>query len=294
MGTAMAPVTPVEKLYPPVQPEETKRILSALGGGERDRDGRLYLPRILTPVERAELQKRKNALFDKWCKSGAEFARIKAVVATMLLGFSTRAATAEEQNTINSQYAYTLSKLPAWAVERACLRFGSGDVRAADVGAKTLDLTWGPSSAQIGRVATSLYEPLYRELRAISDVLAGVPTPRTETNEEREKGKEAIAGMLSDAKSKMAGDQLLETEATARRSEASRERSRMQTDARRREYVDAGLPAPAGETFTSLPMMLHMGWRIEESPSGGSLLVAPHRRTASEHRGSTRDNEMGS
>lgn len=41
-----------------------------------------------------------------------------------------------------------------------------------------------------------------------------------------------------------------------------------------REYAARGWPPPTG-TLVSLPLLLKMGWRIEDHPDGGRVLVAP-------------------
>lgn len=265
----------------------------ALGGGDRDRDGKLMLPRLPTPVERAALQRRRDEL-GRWLLGGPrDFARVKALVATMLQGFGSKASTQEESELVYAQYAYALGGLPTWAIERACNRFASGGVSARDVGADKLDLTWGPSSAMIAVVARNIVAPLHRELRAVGDVLGGAPATRSESPEERESGKAAVASMTEEARSRMAAAGLEREQDAQRRAAAAKERGRAQLEARRREYVDAGLPAPEGDLFSSLPLLLASGWRIEDDAGDRRVLVAPPVRAPLTAR-ETRDNEMGS
>lgn len=294
MANQMASVTPVEKLFPPDRPAEITRLLSTLGVGERDRDGKLMLQRPLTPPERVMLQRRRDVLFKNFMQSGPrDHSRIKALVATMRLGFSSKASTSDEEDVINAQYAYALSIIPIWAIERACMRFASANVTAADVGVKVLDLTWGPSTAMIAHLARSISQPVHKEARAIADLIAGVPAPRSESTEDRAKNAEAIAKMTAETVARLSMDSIERETDDRRRSDAMRERAAAQLEMRRQEYRDAGLEPPKGTTFASLPMTLKLGWSIQDSPTGGRVLVAPRRAPGPERR-PTKDNEMGS
>lgn len=293
-GHPMLPAMPVEKLFPPDRPAEITRLLSTFGGGERDRDGKLMLPRPLTPPERVMLQKRRDVLFKNFMQSSPrDHSRVKALVAMMRLGFSSKASTEDEEDVINGQYAYALANIPAWAVERACMRFASANVTAADVGVKVLDLTWGPSTAMIAHLARSISQPVHKEARAIADLIAGVPAPRTEAPEDRARNAEAISKMTAETVAQLSMDSIEREADDRRRSDAMRERAAAQLEMRRQEYRDAGLEPPTGTTFASLPMTLKLGWSIQDSPSGGRILVAP-RQAPGPGRRPTLDNEMGS
>lgn len=268
MATMMS-VPTVGELYPPAEPAEVSALRTTIVAFRPHGTAPVELARALSADERAALGRRKEVL-DRWLAGGPP-ARATASIARMLMGMRGEAVGEEDAEMIAAQYAFALRELPHWAIERACTRFASGLVRPEEVGTKSIDLAFRPSTAQVAGVARALCGPLEGQRGEIEKILRGIvagarpPGPR---------GTAAVNRHLDG----------LDGAAAVRESRRAEEISARQPDVERRtnaaraeEYRRAGLraPEPKGGLITSLPMMLKAGFTVREAGGGEKVLVAP-------------------
>lgn len=251
----------VDELYPPQAGGECSALRTTMVVFRPDRAGApVELARALKVEERSMLARRKETL-DAWLSPSSP-SRAAASLSRMLSGMRGEAVGEEDAEVISAQYAFALRDLPFWAIERACQRFASGLVRPQEIGAKSLDVGFRPSTAQVATVARALSEPLERERDELDRILRGVVAGARPITRSRGSGASVDAHL--------AGADEAEVERRRRRTEEIKARQpeveRRTNAARAEEYRRAGLrpPEPRGGLITSLPMMLKMGHTIEE------------------------------
>lgn len=158
-----------------------------------------------------------------------------------------------------------LAEFPAWAIEATCMNIRKTGYRVDG----RLEQTFAPSDAQLfGAVEEflSLRKKHAQAARALleASVQPQAPAPVT-----------PVEASLEDFHKRMGKS---EEETIGEKQERERRRKAMlkgNLEDRRREYINAGLKPPAGENFTSLAMLLSLGWRVEQHPQGGNVLVQP-------------------
>jgi hypothetical protein len=224
----------------------------------------------MTPAERTSLQGRGKQIAP-WIKRASPN-EIKDIVSRCFMGLGGEKVAPAQAEMMMAQYVTTLDGLPAWAIERACLRFARGEVKASDVGAKHIEIGMRPSSAHLRVVAFAISESIDREAMALSRALrAQPPKRRKETEEERAAGLAKTAAWIEQS----SGPKEKPVPAVGY---AVRVREQLKARAREKilqEYEAAGLFVPEGEIVTSLPMLLEMGWTIVQTPTGRNALAKP-------------------
>lgn len=274
MSTAMTTVRAVKDLYPPMATTELWDCLRQLATDERDDKGFFILRRQLTLPEKQALHQRL-AVLDPWL-AAARHREVVSTVAQMLMGFGGKAhSTMEAAAVTATQYATALAPLPLWAIERACMRFATGMVKADEIGEKEIDRSFAPSSAQLAIVAREMVRPWGEERTRIYLTVNGQPRRRPMSDAQREESSKRVGAMLDEFKGRIGPteDEFMEEEARLR--ERSAENMKRARAAIIDEYVRAGLDPPAdrpGKVLVSLPMMLKRGYTIREV-DGKNVLV---------------------
>ena len=171
--------------------------------------------------------------------------------------------------------AGVLRDFPAWGIERACLKIARHEVG--------LDARYAPNDGQIADVVREVLRPYRQALEQASGLLAGsveagaaIPPPRSQ----RPSYEELVQRCRIDGL--MIGESRHDDGERAKRQQAEQpEVEKRNNDARVAEYVRAGLkpPEPHGGIVVSLPMMLKMGFVIEEV-RGEKVLVSPRKVVA--------------
>lgn len=272
----MPTVRTTGELYPPARQPEFWNMLLTLTTGDRDQRGNFVLREPLTPQQRESLQIRSAAL-GPWLASAPRHAAAAAVT-RMLIGFAGKPMSEKEATAVAAQYVGAMHGVPIWAVERTCTRFANGEVKPDEVGAKHLDRSFPPTTAQLRMVAIELVRPFGEEAVRIGMTLRGSLENR-ETPEEHARGKERIAAMHADFKARMGAKHLEEAQEDERQKAArTAEIMHREAEARANEYLEAGLEPPepneAGITV-SLAMMLKSGWIISTLGDGRKVLLGP-------------------
>jgi hypothetical protein len=180
-----------------------------------------------------------------------------------LMGFGGPNTSQDEAEMIVTQYVTALKGVPHWAVARACMRFASGQVTAQELGEKQFPLGFRPSSAQLAMVARKFVQPLMEEGAKLSALLAARPE-LSRDEKPPEESTAYIEAAMAEFMTRMKhaqGEEAVELAKVEARARAIIDRELKE---RMREYLDAGLEPPKGWRIASLPMMLKMGWRIDE------------------------------
>lgn len=179
---------------------------------------------------------------------------------------------------------------PSWAIEQACenIRTKGYLMRDRD-GRERVERHWPPSDAEVRHevlVVAGGRRAALESARALLD--APIEEEPRATAEER---AAHVARSWPQA-SRIGGGELLDA-TTAERLAASRKaRLAEHEESLLAQYDQAGVDRPVFKgTVVSLPMMLSLGWTIEETP-GGRKLVEPPRRKAEPRETTT--SEMGS
>jgi hypothetical protein len=253
-------------LYPPAQTQQMHTLIAGLQPVNR------VLPRHLSIAEEQTLRKRAQQL-SAW-SDPAKPNEIKGAISRCFIGLGGEKLSTEQAEMMMAQYVTVLSGMKLWAIERACLRFAAGEVKAEDVGAKHLEPAMRPSSAHLRIMAAIISESFDKERAEIDKVLTAHPPKHEPTEEER------AAGLA-----KTRAWQELRSGADAKKAPVPGHASRTMDDINKRhhdriiqEYIAAGLPAPTAAIPTSLPMLLEMGWSIVEK-RGEKILVKPDHPT---------------
>jgi len=263
----------MNEIYPPKAPDEVAALVDGIVAFKPDGGAPVELRRALAVPERSALQARKATL-DRWLEAGSP-QKMTMAIADMMMGFPGSNVTVEDAEVICASYAFSCREMPTWAVQRACLRFRSGQVRPSEIDEKTIGFGFRPSSAHLCKVAEALARPLRVELDRIEVVLKGTVTMQSPPRAEPAGAASAPRAYL---KSLDNAERDRRDEAVRRQVAESSEVEKRNNDARRAEYARAGLkpPEPHGGIVVSLPMMLKMGFRIEEI-GGEKVLISPRK-----------------
>lgn len=238
----------------------------------RTSDGHYELRRPLDREERTRLTARRNLLVDNLqpARHAAEF---RDDLLQMLMGFGGKVE-ADDAAAIAAQYSAMLGGLPAWAVRRACQRWGMGQVTPEEIGVKSINFAHRPSSAQVRQVALLIVQPFTQELARINKTINGTVQRPEQTPEERERTANAIRKMADETiarlDQKTAEEQLREAQARERMDRRARDEHEQHL---RHEYASRGVEPPPGP-LVSLPFLLRMGWTIE-SDGKSNFLARP-------------------
>lgn len=269
---AMPAVKTTSELYPPrAAPEVSALVKTIVTFRPSSSDLPVELARALSVPEREALSARAGVVA-RWLRPGRQ-AEIARSVSGMLLGFG-RSMSVEEAMEVAAQWAHTLRDLPEWAVERACMRFARGEVRAAELGVERLDVGFAPSTAQLHRVAAAISADLENERQKIDEVLRGTaslgaPAPARRANA-------AVGAKLTEHLRMKAEARDAEQVERQLRIEAESDQRRREEFARaERTYRDAGLEPPVwkpGDVPVTLQMKLRFGWTTEEVEGRRTLL----------------------
>ena len=193
----------------------------------------------------------------------------------MFAGLRGANADEDEAEVIAAQYAKVLSGFPLWAIERACLRFARGEVKAEEVGAKVLDPSFRPASSQLRMIVEKVSRPYYSEVKRIEMTLRGTVAELELTPEERERTGKKIAEYLATRKLETEKvDVQLQQDAAAGAAEVTRRLILA-------EYAGAGVKPFYGAdgTLCSLPLLRSLGYTIQEIGME-RVLIAPAKERA--------------
>lgn len=283
MGNQVSrPMSSMAAVYPPDDPS-ARELIERVATADRDENGNAVLRRSLTAVERQVLQKRAATLAPYIDR--ARLRDAEAAVLAMVIGRGTAAGMGEDEaDVFAAQCASVLVGygLPLWAIQRACLRFAAGDVRAEDVGEKHLSNTYVPSSAHVRILTERIARAVHVEVHKIGTTLRGVVEPPQMTELERIAALPKIMAMRESYHREAAAIAVEEItaeevrRAAGRRAAAEASTRMILAEYRRARvepvYLDAGKTIPV-----SLETLRRQGWRIEEVGPGESALVAPAR-----------------
>lgn len=281
-----------DELYPPASPEEVSAILAATWSKTKDEGGRTLIQRPLTSEERHILRRRKDELTTPWLRK-ANYHELHAVVLELFGRFPAFKATGDAVTAMAQKYAYAIGDLTAWSVKRAADRFANGNVDAAEIGAKRIDPSQPPSASALHTVAREIARPIMAEFSHISAVLSGEPAQVVQTDEERQRTAGRIAAAHDDFKRRMGQESHEEPDDAARKASWNLQARSRALASIRRDYVQAGVVPPDGDTITSLPMMLKCGWTIQKI-GNSNVLVAPKVEVRPQGKRPAKYNEMGS
>lgn len=240
---------------------------------DRDAEGNAVLRRALTLPERQAISARAAQL-SPWMKRGST-SKVVSLITEMLSGFGGSQMSLEEASAVASQYAAVVSGLPLWAIERACMRFAGGEVSAAEVGAKMLDRSFRPSSAQLNIVASKMANQVYDEVSRLSKIARGTVALRHVPPEERERVQAKLDELLGTLRAK--GENFDKAGAESRTAEAAKRSEALAL----REYRAAGLePVRSSDgMIISLSMLRSIGWIVEEVDGHPALIAPPKPET---------------
>lgn len=282
----MTQVKTVSELYPPQPGDEVQRLTAFLGS-EVER-GSVVLPRAATEDE-VRLLADRRAVLARWVQRGSS-QKLTLEIAAMLMGFGAASMSEDEARAIAAQYVAMVGDLPSFSVERACIKFGTGQVRPEEVGEKQLGTTFRPSTAQLYRVAAAIARPTVEEYAKVDGILSAKP-PRLalpQTPEDRARVAEGLELLARD----LAASWKMNEDDERRR--ANEEGSRRARERALESYDRLGLerpPANPGGLTPSPALLMSLGATIEEV-EGRRVLVIPKRRPEFEPR-ETMPHEMG-
>ncbi|MDO8535055.1 MAG: hypothetical protein Q7S17_10000 [Xanthobacteraceae bacterium] len=257
------------ELYPIPDEPEVRRMIFRLARRERDpSSGKMVIEAPLTSIERQQIDRRLHTLAAPLAPAKA--GQIRDAVLQMLAGFNTaKTGNDDEAKAITTQYVKAMAGLPAFAVMRACLRFARGEVSADELGEQRIIKGIHPPTSYLRIIAEKIARQYWDEALIGSMLLHAqiAPPPISEGEKERRAAKAQAAkdeihrASAAIALKDAASDAAKRDSATARRLDRDRQDKIA-------EYAAAGLdPVYADEEHTlicSLPMMIHMGWKIGE------------------------------
>lgn len=171
-------------------------------------------------------------------------------------------------------YSDSLADMPAWAIEEACKQVrGRGYEVVTPDGRKRTEQTFAPSEAQLHGIVEKVVEQRTAALRSARALLTApvefVPIPVA--------GR-PVADVLEEFKARNPDAvEAMEAIEARRRQMALAAMKQRHLDGLRAQYRAAGLAVPDGDSFTSLSMMLHLGWTITRDQTGANVLLAPRK-----------------
>lgn len=270
------PVTSGE-LFPIAAEPDVTRMIFRRARRDRYPDGKMIIDEPISSIDREIIARRMRDLTPGLAP--ARRGDIAQQVTALFAGFrESRFADDDEAQATVAQYVRTLEGLPFFAIARACLRFARAEVKPEEVRAKTLAVDRAPDCTHLRIVAEKIARPHWDELSVGSMLLSARFQPRAapETAEQRAEKAVAIKRANEEFQCAMANKELdrIAEENRARERSADDLKNR-QRDALIDDYRRRGLEpvyADEGKTVVvSLPMMLHQGWRIEETRFGGEV-----------------------
>lgn len=276
--TTRSTVTTSADLYPiPHEPEVTRLIFNRV---RRDRDpetGKMIIEQPLSADERHMIDQRLQTLAGPLAP--AKRREIAAVIAQNFTGLGgEKIGSDEELAAIVTQYVKVMEGLPLFAVTRACLRFARGEVTADELGEKELRKGMRPPTSFLRIVAEKIARSYWDEASLGSMLLHAKIAPSAPSEEQMARRAEKAKAVIAEVAKRNAEVALRDAESDAAMRDAATAR-RLDRDRQEKiaEYENAGLdPVYADDDKTivcSLPMMLHMGWRIGEIDGRKALLA---------------------
>lgn len=261
------------QLYPPAASDEVADLVAEVRTGERDREGRAVLRRMLTAVER-ETVGRRAAVVDRWLDTGMIAEKTDAVLG-MMIGKKPFLTSTDDAKEIALQYAHVCRDLPEWAVVRACGRFSRGEVKPDEIGEKTIDFGWRPSDAHLHMVAHAIARFMFEERVRLDDAMRGAPALPGPRREAPKPGLRPMDDWRDKRRLEAEGEQV----ERQLRQEADAGRLRAESIERAADtYRRAGLEPPVvlpGQIPVTLQMRLRHGYTIEADEAGKPVLVSP-------------------
>lgn len=255
-------------------PEQASReaisFLSQMLLPYRSLDGKDLIRRALSAPERSSLKRRKDHLAARMGQ-GDRKAMMRAIV-SMLAVFPSR-GDADQTKAIVTAYVTAVHDLPTWAVEKSCLRFSRGEVRADEIGLAKMDSSFAPSAPQIRRVALDEMKPFTAELSMLRRALLADVEVDPLTSEDREALAAKFGGLKRELEQRcdvLIAERQASSERVIQRASAASARLIM------REYEERGI-APPSDNPLSISMYLALGWKIEFY-GDEQVLVRPENR----------------
>lgn len=241
----------------------------------RSSEGVYTLRRELTSTERRAIIGRRNLVVDNL--QAARAGDIYDDVLAMLVGFGSARQGEDDAKEVATQYVTMLGGMPAWAIRRACLRWGSGQVTADEIGERMINRAFAPSPAQVRVVAEKIARPFVQEVARINKTLSAT-TDKTITPEQREESRPRIQAKLEEFHQIMAARALADIQPAAppppgappRLSPQERTEQECLAEYRRRELT----PVYLGGKLVSIPLLISLGWRIENN-GWRDILIQP-------------------
>lgn len=253
------------ELYPPAQPDDIaaiRRDVVAQGG----------MRRALTATE-ADTVRARLALVEHWLRRGTHDQMVTSI-GFMITGMSDAPVSDDAAEVEAAQYAYICRDLPWWAVERACTRFASGQVRPDELSGERVSLRYAPSSAQLNVIAGRIVAPLRSERDALKLMLSGkvIAPPVREGSTAIPGNVQAWLNMrrMSEQNARDARVERVTAESGTRAEIAERQR--------RKAFADAGVDLPPLQMCMTLAWYLGHGWTIE-TVEDRRVLASPTRNS---------------
>lgn len=232
-------------LYPP-QSDDTRKLLDALLVGSP-----VELRRALSLEERNALRARRSELY-RWIAKPSIY-DVTATVTPMLDVFGIKSDA--------RRYTTLLADMPLWATKRACDQLAQAAGKAA------------PTADQLHATAAALVQPIYTENMRLNAALNGRANTRVERTGET---VAQVAAAHAAFRDRVTGESIVERERRDQVAQSAAQLLREGTlDHIRQGYVAAGLDVPEGDTIVSIPLLLEMGWSIEQDGDGNKVLVRP-------------------
>lgn len=123
------------------------------------------LTRLLTDDERERIERRIAEI--EASLAVRDTRRVERSVAAMMLSIPSGRANGDEARAIVSAYVATLADMPPWVVERAAMRFASGEVA-------NVNRAFAPSGAEVRKEADRLLVPYRAEIMRLQQILGGI------------------------------------------------------------------------------------------------------------------------
>lgn len=264
-------------LYPVDPDPDADRLIWQRVRSERDGAGRMVLTVPLSPVEREMIDRRRRAIAP--ALAPATKSEIRKVVSEMLVGFGSARETNDAAAIATiAQFITMLNGLPLFAIARACLRFGQGQVTADDIGERQPPRKdFAPSTAQLRTVAEKIARPFYDKHRTAALLLKATVEREPLSPEEKKRSFARVREMNEGVKRHFAGVSLDDERERSRSEESLAETLRLANERHARaEYAAAGIEpilSADGKTVVSLSMLIALGHRIETDQFGKKMLV---------------------
>lgn len=264
------------ELYPIPEDPEVRRLIFRKSRKEFDERGKMLIAAPLTADERAMIHKRMRVVAEGVTPAADRM--LKNAVLELLSGMASTEREDVSAAVTVTQFVTVLRGLPYFAVKRACDRFASGMVTAEEIGGERVSRTFRPSTAQLRIVAENIARPYWDEASVGHLLLnAEVERPMVKSAESRQRA----ADFRRSFSEQVAAAEIEERNQTARDMEyLEAHKFNRDRDALIEGYRARGLEPvfadPLKVHVTSIEMLLHNGWSIEEV-EGRPTLMRPRR-----------------